>query len=414
MKKKYNLLYAFILVIVISGTMQAQLENLTYEVRAQNFVKYDTITMTDPLITGIYNIVQFDLYIQQTNNPQNDAEKMRYAFGQYYWNLNIGSGLTVSDTAGGYATVTYVPGSTTMSNLNALPTNPRFVGMNFASDIADPQGYPVGAQRSSIHMSTNPALGSFSNVQISSTFPGTKIGTYRFKKKTGYFPVKFNHMRWRRALPDPFTKVFAYNGLGGASSDVSNKGTFIMDTIRAVYLKLTVIPEGYYNYLSNRLYRKDYVSVKLRSSVSPYAVVDSVSARIDSINFTALYHIPNTPAGYYYIVARHKNCIETWSSSPVYFITDTTAYNFTTSLNKAYGDNQKQIDASPVRFGMFSGNINEDAIVDAGDVSAIENDAYLGTTGDVITDLTGDYFVDAEDLSLVENNVSLGAIIISP
>lgn len=414
MKQTIKLITAVIFVHITYNLSIAQLENLTFEVRVQNVIQYDSITFTNPLISGIFNIIQFDLYIQQTNLPQNDAEKMRYAFGQYFWNLNLGSGLSVNDTAGGYAGVTYVSGSTTMSNVNALPTYPKFVGMNPASDIADPQGYPVGAQRSSIQMSTNPALGSYSDVQISTVYPGTKVGTYRFKKKTGYFPVRFNHMRWRTGLPDPFTKIFAYNGFGGPSSNVTNKGTFVMDTVITAYLKLTVIPEGFYNNFSNKLYRSDYVSVKFRSSVSPYEVIDSVSAKIDSLNFTALYSIQNTPPGYYYIIVKHKNCIETWSSNPVFFVSDTVVYNFTDTISKAFGNNLKQIDATPVRYGVLSGNVNEDEIADAADISAVENDAYSGITGDVITDLTGDYFVDAGDLSIVENNVSLGAALVSP
>ncbi|MBL8008367.1 MAG: hypothetical protein JNJ56_12620, partial [Ignavibacteria bacterium] len=67
-----------------------------------------------------------------------------------------------------------------------------------------------------------------------------------------------------------------------------------------------------------------------------------------------------------------------------------------------------------LRFGILSGNVNGDAIIDAADLSAVENDAEAGMSGDLLTDVTGDYFVDAVDLSIVENNAFTGSIVITP
>ncbi len=63
-----------------------------------------------------------------------------------------------------------------------------------------------------------------------------------------------------------------------------------------------------------------------------------------------------------------------------------------------------------MRFAIYSGDVNQDGIIDASDISAIEN--AVGTTGYVTTDLTGDDFVDASDISIVENNT--GALAITP
>ena len=49
--------------------------------------------------------------------------------------------------------------------------------------------------------------------------------------------------------------------------------------------------------------------------------------------------------------------------------------------------------------------MNQDGIVDASDISAIEN--AVGISGYVPTDLTGDDFVDASDISIVENNAGV-------
>ncbi|MBL8008369.1 MAG: hypothetical protein JNJ56_12630 [Ignavibacteria bacterium] len=435
MRQILKILSAILIIHATFNYSFAQLENLTFEVRTSNFVVYDTVTNTDPLTSGIYNKFTFDIYIQQTNTPQNDAEKMRFALGQYYWNLNLGSGFP-GDTTGflGYASVSYVPGSTTFSNPNAIPTSPTFLAKNASSDNLSLEGYPGGTARSSIRMNSNIALGSSSDVQVSTVYPGTRVGTFVVRKKVtvpnpgSWFPVWFSsifyHMRWRQGPLNvnsvgPFSKMFAYNGLGGLSTEVTYKGTYLMDTSNVVssyqqkILNLSVIPEGYYNYLSNRLIKKESVIIDLRQSVSPYAVVDSKAAIIDSVNFTGIFVFPNLNQANYYIIVKHKNCIETWSSSPV-LINESSVYDFTSALNNAYGSNQKQVDTSPPRFGIISGNVNGDAIIDAADLSAVENDAEDGLTGNLLTDVTGDNFVDAIDISIVENNAFTGAIVITP
>ena len=86
----------------------------------------------------------------------------------------------------------------------------------------------------------------------------------------------------------------------------------------------------------------------------------------------------------------------------------------TSILSRAYGSNQIQIDNSPVKFGLYSGDINQDGTIDAGDLSGVENDAANSVSGYVSTDLNGDDFVDGSDLSIVENNVALGVSVITP
>ncbi|MBK6772357.1 MAG: hypothetical protein IPG78_09555 [Ignavibacteria bacterium] len=74
----------------------------------------------------------------------------------------------------------------------------------------------------------------------------------------------------------------------------------------------------------------------------------------------------------------------------------------------------KQIDASPVRFGIYSGDINQDGTIDATDVSNADNDAFSSVGGYVNTDVTGDNFVDAADVSIVDNNAFNSVSVISP
>jgi len=74
----------------------------------------------------------------------------------------------------------------------------------------------------------------------------------------------------------------------------------------------------------------------------------------------------------------------------------------------------KQVDASPVRFAVYSGDVNQDGIVDASDVSTVDNDAFNSLSGYVTSDLNGDYFVDASDLGIVDNNALNAVSVITP
>jgi hypothetical protein len=64
------------------------------------------------------------------------------------------------------------------------------------------------------------------------------------------------------------------------------------------------------------------------------------------------------------------------------------------------------VDASPVRFAIYSGDVNQDGTVDATDVSAIDNAANNFLSGYVATDLTGDNFVDGTDFAIADNNAA--------
>lgn len=179
---------------------------------------------------------------------------------------------------------------------------------------------------------------------------------------------------------------------------------------------ISAVPEGFYNSSTNRLNAKDTVRAFLRSASSPYNIIDSSKAIVDSLSFTGNFKFNTAPSGTYYIVIKHRNSIETWSrvNGEIYNPMALGSYNFSDSLSKAYGSNMKQVDFSPVRFAAYSGDVDQDGSVDASDVSRIDNDAYNSVTGYVNTDLTGDKFVDAVDVSLVDNNSSTTVSAIIP
>lgn len=179
---------------------------------------------------------------------------------------------------------------------------------------------------------------------------------------------------------------------------------------------IKVIPEGLYNSATNKLNRKDTVRIYLRNAVSPFSIVDSAKSVIDSITFNGSYTFTNAPSGNYYIQTKHRNSIETWSKSggETYNLGSAFSYDFTALSSQAYGSNMIQVDATPIRFAIYSGDIDQDGIIDASDVSIVDNDASNSLSGYVASDLNRDDFIDASDISIVENNSYRGVIAITP
>jgi hypothetical protein len=190
-------------------------------------------------------------------------------------------------------------------------------------------------------------------------------------------------------------------------------GTTYIWTPASANINITVIPEGFYNLSTLKLEMRDTVTAYIANSAFPFAKIDSSKAVIDSVTFTGAFNFRNISNGTYYIIVKHRNSMETWSSSGGENITNgsTVSYDFTSALSKAYGNNMA---LKGSKYCIYSGDVNQDGIIDATDVSSVENDAVNSANGYVNTDLTGDSFTDASDVSIVENNSSAGVILISP
>ncbi|MBS1516731.1 MAG: YHYH protein [Bacteroidetes bacterium] len=166
---------------------------------------------------------------------------------------------------------------------------------------------------------------------------------------------------------------------------------------------IKVIPEGYYNSVSDRLNSRDTVTAYLRNVNSPFSVADSSKALIDSVSFTGHFIFSRAGTGNYYIQIKHRNSVETWSRhGGESFVNGANLnYDFTASDTKAYGNNLK---LKGSRYCIFSGDVTRDGFVDVSDLSLIDNDADNFASGYVRTDVTGDLFTDLDDLSVTDNN----------
>ena len=182
--------------------------------------------------------------------------------------------------------------------------------------------------------------------------------------------------------------------------------TYVWGPVPAA-LNIKVIPQGFFNLSTLNLNMRDTVTAYLRNATIPYDVVDTARAVIDSVTFTGQFLFKNIPSGTYYIVVRHRNSIETMSKNGVYITSGGSQnYDFTNSITQAYGDNMINVNASPVRSGIFSGDVNQDGYVDLNDIGLVFNDAGNFVSGYFVTDVTGDNIVDLSDLTITYNNSS--------
>ena len=203
------------------------------------------------------------------------------------------------------------------------------------------------------------------------------------------------------------------------TDDIDNQTREILPTIgadeinRYKFLKIKCYLEGLFNGINmNPVYNEngvkwvqniaDKIIIELHNSQQPYITEKTLEDRDLNVNTECNIEIPALYSDSYYIVIKHRNHLETWSSYPVSFAGDTIDYNFTNSASMAYGNNMKEL--APGVFGIFVGDINQDGLVDGSDMSETETDNNNFTTGYFATDVNGDGLVDGSDMSIVETN----------
>jgi len=171
----------------------------------------------------------------------------------------------------------------------------------------------------------------------------------------------------------------------------------------AVPASITVALQGFYN--NTTLNIRDTTRIYLRNTSPPYAIVDSAKAVIDSLNFTGSFLFANAPTGTYYLQVKSRNGLETWSKAggQLYTAGSAFSYNFTTAAAQAYGSNEI---LKNTKYCQYSGDVNQNGIIDLTDVILINNDASAFLSGYRVTDVNGDSYIDLSDIVITSNNAS--------
>ncbi|HRK01008.1 MAG TPA: hypothetical protein PL089_15465 [Ignavibacteria bacterium] len=170
--------------------------------------------------------------------------------------------------------------------------------------------------------------------------------------------------------------------------------------------------EGFLNSGTGKHNLRDTLSAQLRNSTSPYGIASEVKSVIDSVTFLGNFNFPHVSPGNYYVAIFGRNSLETWSANAISISNGIVAnYNFTSGYSAAYGGNLVNIGS---KHCIFSGDLNNDNLIDFSDDVIVDNDIFFSVTGYVNSDVNGDFTVDLSDAAIVENNSSNLVMTISP
>lgn len=232
------------------------------------------------------------------------------------------------------------------------------------------------------------------------------------QQSASYVPSVSEWSTAKLLLPQGTNKL-RFKARSGKGNNLYLDSICVLESPQPVQSVVNVIPQGFYDVMNNRLRMNDTLTVYLRNSSAPYAIVDSARGVLDSIGFSCQITFGNALSGSYYVVVKHRNSIETWSKSGGENYVRGLAFNydFTSAQSQAYGGNQV---LSGSRYCIFSGDVDQDGTVDASDAGVVDNDASNYASGYLAADLNGDGAVDATDSALADNNASNYISIVRP
>ena len=149
----------------------------------------------------------------------------------------------------------------------------------------------------------------------------------------------------------------------------------------------------------------DLVTVELHSATSPFSIITTFnSVNLNTNGTVVINNISASLSASYYLVIKHRNSIETWSSSAINFAASNINYDFSTASTKAFGSNLKSVAGG--YYAIFAGDANQDAIVDGSDMAAVDNASTVLLHGYNPEDVNGDGIVDGSDMAIIDNNAT--------
>ena len=221
---------------------------------------------------------------------------------------------------------------------------------------------------------------------------------------------------WAAPLGNGQTYTTPQTGLTNVSTNAA--GCTHTETLELTFscssvVNLKMFVEGYYTgsgTMASVKNNQDYVSstteveeltVELHDATT-YALVATTTATLNT-DGTMICTFSSAPSGSFYIAVKGSNLVQTWSADPQTVGGTPLSYDFTTSASQAYSDNMKEVETGVWAF--YSGDINQDEVVDGSDSTDVINDVENFAFGVLATDLNGDGVVDGTDTTFLINNV---------
>jgi len=200
-----------------------------------------------------------------------------------------------------------------------------------------------------------------------------------------------------------------------SSSATSNTVVMTVNPLTNKTLNVSVLLQGLYN--GGGIMRKaqdgsgdhytgttaDQITIELHDANSYGTIVYTANNINLDISGSASTLVPGNFNGSYYITIKHRNSIETTSSSPVSFNGSTINYAFDLP-SKAHGNNLVIVGASV--YAIYGGDVNQDGLINLSDMNIVLNDAANFSTGYIASDVNGDGIIDSADMIILDNNAS--------
>ncbi|MDQ3020047.1 MAG: hypothetical protein M3R36_05695 [Bacteroidota bacterium] len=356
------------------------------------------INIKNPFLSNGNKKLTFDIYLTNTSSDYSEFTGATYSFKlpQSFGVLGIGSG---ANSGYQYDSV----GGTFISDFDVffIPRNPSVAAITIS-----------GVPFYELKLSANIPLHAVYNLS-----PNDPKLVIRMKLiSNNPFDLSNLCLMFRDSCNDnpiPTNRTKVKFLIGTNNVEVTRCVNHFVDFHAPVYCNVKLAIEGLYDPVLNIHNKKDDVTVHLRETISPYQIIDSSSSVVDSNTLSGDFTFLNTISpNIYYIVVKYKNSLETWSRNggDTIFQGNNT-YDFTDSSSKAFGNN---LVLKGNKYCIYSGDINYDNYIEITDISAIDNDVFNLSQGDLITDLDGNNIVDIQDLATGDNNVSNYVAVINP
>lgn len=147
----------------------------------------------------------------------------------------------------------------------------------------------------------------------------------------------------------------------------------------------------------------DIVILELHNPVNG-ALEYSILMGLDTSGLILNAAMPGSFNENYYIYVKHRNSILTSTAYPVSFAGTSITYNFSNAGSKAYGNNMTQMPDG--KWVLFGADVNQDGLVDTGDMIPIDNLSASFATGYIPEDVNGDGLIDSGDMVIADNNAT--------
>jgi hypothetical protein len=262
--------------------------------------------------------------------------------------------------------------------------------------------------------------------------PSSKIGCspdndfYSYHGLGGLFAS--DSIRSVQAFTDCYiTELSSVDGIFIGIAEEGSPGGIYTDSICYPMMQIKAFIQGFYT--GNGMMKAtidpllspsicDSIEIELHSAAFPFELNYQFKSTVSISGMISLDKSSVSP-NFYFIVLKHRNALETWSSVPVYFHDTLMSYDFSDSASKAFGNNLA--DLGDGRFAIYSGDLGstndpflKDGIIDMTDLVQLENALHSFSGGYIRTDITGDQLTDLSDQSMMENNIILGIQVIKP